>query len=823
MRLVRQLVVRLVVVLCVPALASWYVASTFFPLSEAQHAALHQVMPACALADVLLCGLAFWALLRPVRGTLALAPGDAAPARRAAAMAAVRIPSRLAALLVVVGALRVVAVAALEIAQGFPEDVALAGAASAAAFGIVVAMLGYSVAAAGVAPALAELGSVEVGEGGTVRRKVLVVCYGLLATATLLIGSVAYARFRADTDRVYIDGAAAAQREATGWLAAHGPGAAAELVHVAVGAPTVVLSRGAVVGRAGEGDLAFLTGAVEQGAGLDVVPGGWRLRRAAGPFTIVTYLPEEPLWARRQAFGQAVAAIGLVLFAVAALLVGLAAKSLTAPLAFLGRAAHRIAGGDLTASPPSVTRDEMGRLAADFRRMTQGLSALVEDVQAATRSVHDGAREMGRIGERVKGGAKEEHERVVAVHGAVEAMQGSVALVGRGIDGLSEYVHSTSAAVGEMAAALEEVRRQAAELERRMETAGADVERLSDAGRRAQTQLSTLDALAHHAHGTLASVSGSLSGLETSAVASQLAAAQAAEMAEHAGGIVQQAVTGIESVRTAVGETKLRVAVLGRRSDDIDQILDFIGEVAGRTNLLSLNASIIATQAGEHGKAFAVVADQIRELAAQISSSTKSIGEIIGAVRDDVASTARLIDKGDELAGAGVAHARRSLDALHEIRAATAKGHETAAAIRDAVQAHAQSTRDVSNLVTSVADDSHLLSEAVGMVGKSVAAVGAVSRGVAALADKVSRALEEQSGLGRRQLESLEKINAMLEEITRAVESHEVATRRVREALSHLTRTAEQHEAAVVELSGVAGRLGGRSRALAESVGRFKI
>jgi methyl-accepting chemotaxis protein len=374
-----------------------------------------------------------------------------------------------------------------------------------------------------------------------------------------------------------------------------------------------------------------------------------------------------------------------------------------------------------------------------------------------------------------------------------------------------------------MAAALEDVRRQAQELEARAAAAGIDVERLSDGGRRAQKQLVGLDDLASNGQTALASVSASLSGLETSAVASQLAAAQAAELADHAGGVVQETVTGMEGVRAAVDDAKRRVAVLGRRSDDIDHILDFIGEVAGRTNLLSLNASIIATQAGEHGKAFAVVADQIRDLAAQISSSTKSIGEIIRAVRDDVSGTARLIDRGDALAGEGVARARKSLDALHAIRIATARGHETAAAIREAVQTHAQSTRDVSSLVASVAENTQSLSDAIQMVGRSVAAVGSVSRGVGALADKVSRALEEQSGAGRRQLETLERIDAMLDDITRAVESHDAATRRVREALAHLGRTAAQHETAVVELSGVAERLGGRSRALAEHVGKFKI
>ena len=131
---------------------------------------------------------------------------------------------------------------------------------------------------------------------------------------------------------------------------------------------------------------------------------------------------------------------------------------------------------------------------------------------------------------------------------------------------------------------------------------------------------------------------------------------------------------GIETLRAAVADAHQRIAALGRRSDDIDQVVDFISEVAGRTNLLSLNASIIASQAGEHGKAFAVVADQIRDLAAQIARSTKSIGDIIHAVREDVEATAALIDRGDALAVEGVQLARNSLEALGQIQRTTALG-----------------------------------------------------------------------------------------------------------------------------------------------------
>jgi methyl-accepting chemotaxis protein len=820
MPFLQRLLLRFLSALTVPALVAWYVSGRFFPLSIAQDRTMRLAVPvACLVLLVAVVG-GLWLLAAPLRVALARPQALSSGERASAALAAMGFPSRIAALVLAVSGALTVAIAFAEARAGLPVDVTIAGAAAALAFALMAAMLGYSVAAIDLAPVLEWLGPTELRARGTVRGKVLVVCYGLLAIATLLVGAMAYARYRADIDDAHLAAMGRAMDDAADVARQEGGGRAVTLLNRRTGATAVVRGAAGVVARAGSQRVLEMAA---QGPTSEPVAGGWILRRDAGPATVVAFFSEAPLLARRRAFWGEAVVLGVVIFVAASLLVWFAAKTLTLPIRTLGRAADQIASGDLTVWPASVTRDEMGQLAADFRRMAQGLGGLVNDVQSATRNVQDGAREMGEIGERVRGGALEEHDRVVAASAAVAAMQESVALVGRGIDSLADYVSTTSSVVGEMSAALEEVRRQAADLMRSVDAAGTDVDSLALSGRGAQAQLAALSDLATNAGASLGSVSSSLTALRGAADQSQAVAEQVATHADGSGEIVTTAVAGIEALRAAVDDAKKRVAVLGRRSDDVEQILDFVGEVAGRTNLLSLNASIIATQAGEHGKAFAVVADQIRELAVQISSSTKSIGEIIGAVRDDVAGTARLIQRGDDLAANGVALARRSLESLDEIRHATARGRETAAAIQAAVQAHARSSGVVSDLVSSVAQNSRSVTETIQMIGRSVESVRGVTRGVGALAERVARALDEQSGMGRRQLDGLERINGRLTEIGRAVEAHENATRRVRELLSHLTRTAAQHEGAVSELAGVAERLGGRSRALADRVGRFKI
>jgi methyl-accepting chemotaxis protein len=818
MDLARRITLQLCAALAIPAAGAAWTSTHLFPDDSVHRASMAIIAPA-ALAVLALAGLGFWSMLGPVRA--GLAPGAPEPVRRAASASALRAPGRLAALVLLAALAAVAAVVTQRIAAGRPLDVALAAGSAAVAFALMAAMLAYSVASAGLSPAIARLGSPEAAHPGSMGVRVLLVGAGLLAVALLLLGPLAYARYRTDMDRDAVLHAEQVLQAAARVLPERGPAAAVELAHLATGMPVALLdAKGSVLARAGRREVP----PARSGAPVETLPDGWRLRLLApGGNQLVAFVPDAQLLPRRRAFFATNAALGLGVLAAASVLVWLVARSFTVPLRYLGSAADRVASGDLTAEPPSLTRDELGQLAADFRRMIGRLAALVQGVQEASRGVLDGARAMEEIGGRVRAGAEEEREQVVGVQGAVEAMQEAVALAGRGVEGLSEYVASTSAAVAQMTAALEEVRRQAAELERLAESSGQDVGRLSETGRRAQEQLGALETLAGHAGGSLSAVSGTLASLENTAVASQLAAAQAAELAEHAGGVVREAAEGIEGVRAAVADAKRRVTVLGRRSDDIDQILTFIGEVAGRTNLLSLNASIIATQAGEHGKGFAVVAEQIRDLASQISRSTQSIGEIIRAVRDDVEGTAQLIDRGDDMAASGVALARKSLGALEEIRSATAKGHETAAAIQGALQAHGESTREVAELVASVAESSQALAEAVQMIGRSVAGVGSVTGGVNGLADRVSRALEEQSGLGRRQLEALERINGMIGEIARAMDRHAAASRRVQEALQRLNGTSRQHEAAVGALGGVAAGLGRHSRALAERVGRFKI
>jgi methyl-accepting chemotaxis protein len=827
MRFSGRLLTSVVAVAAGMPVVSCYLSEAVLPLAEGQRGIVRATAVVAALLGAALVGGVLAVVTRPLRRADRAQRAGAldAGAVAAAADAAHRLPARTASLAGLASAAGGAALVWAMARTGLAEDLATAAAAVSLAAAILAAMLAYSLAAAAGAQAVEALGArVDVAGRGTVRGKIMMVGFGLDTIAILLLASTGYVRYRADLDREYVAAAARAQESA---LAMSGSRVAPDLARhlsLATGAPSAVLGPGgAIVARFGAGDVPF-DRALAAAPGAVRLHDGWLVTaRGPGGGVVASWLPEEALRGRREQLWGALGSVALVVYAATALLAWVAARALAVPFRTLARAADRIASGDLTASPPSMSHDELGRLAADFRRMASGLQTLVLDVQGASDGVSAGAREAAAIGERVRAGAQDEHAGVVAAQGAVEAMAGSVLLVSRGVGGLSDHVAATHRAMAELATAFERLSGLGGELERGMDGALGDVARLAAAGSDAEARLGHLEALAGHAGGTLSSVKASLATLEHAAAESETTAAHVAELTEHAGGVAEETVHGIEGLRAAVADAHRRVSALGRRSDDIDQVVDFIAEVAGRTNLLSLNASIIAAQAGEHGKPFGVVADQIRELAAQIARSTKSIGDIVHSVREDVEGTAALIDRGDALAAEGVQLARNSLEALSRIQRSTVHARDTATAVRMAVDAHAQSSGEVSRLVESVADGSRALTGAVQQVGRSVAAVSSVARSVRTLADQVARALEQQSGPAKRQLEGLGRLERMIGEIARAVEHHDAATRRVRDTLRSLSEAAGAHDGAVEGLSAVADRLGARARALSERAGRFKV
>jgi len=144
-------------------------------------------------------------------------------------------------------------------------------------------------------------------------------------------------------------------------------------------------------------------------------------------------------------------------------------------------------------------------------------------------------------------------------------------------------------------------------------------------------------------------------------------AQRASQSAQNGATVVDTTVTVMGQISDRVQESAKTVESLGARSDQIGAIIGTIEDIADQTNLLALNAAIEAARAGEQGRGFAVVADEVRALAERTTRATKEIGEMIKAIQKETKGAVAVMEQGVQQVEAGTSEAARSGAALRDI------------------------------------------------------------------------------------------------------------------------------------------------------------
>ena len=145
------------------------------------------------------------------------------------------------------------------------------------------------------------------------------------------------------------------------------------------------------------------------------------------------------------------------------------------------------------------------------------------------------------------------------------------------------------------------------------------------------------------------------------------AARKAAETAKRGGNIVDDTLTKMRVIADSVSATARKMEELGKSSDQIGRIIGVIDDIADQTNLLALNAAIEAARAGEQGRGFAVVADEVRKLAERTTSATKEIAQMIKNIQDETKVAVSAMEQGTKQVEEGVMSTAQAGDALKEI------------------------------------------------------------------------------------------------------------------------------------------------------------
>jgi len=228
---------------------------------------------------------------------------------------------------------------------------------------------------------------------------------------------------------------------------------------------------------------------------------------------------------------------------------------------------------------------------------------------------------------------------------------------------------------------------------------------------------------------------------------------------------IDEAISGMEAMRSTVLSSADKIQALGQKSKQIGEIIEVIDDIAEQTNLLALNAAIEAARAGEHGKGFAVVADEVRKLAERSTRATGEIAELIKGIQDETMQAVDAMEKGTSEVEAANQLTQRVGKAINEMMDSTEEVMMEIASVRSA---SSQMTVSQDKALESINSIAHIADENI-----------AFTQEVTASSEQVLKSVSDMIRSHEGSLSSLQGILAVGKEVGISVEQVSASAQQV--------------------------------------------
>jgi methyl-accepting chemotaxis protein len=506
----------------------------------------------------------------------------------------------------------------------------------------------------------------------------------------------------------------------------------------------------------------------------------------------------------------------LLLAGSLALVVALAAgaalsRGLSAPIRQIKHAAERVGEGDLTVRVESTRRDEIGDVARAFEAMAANLRATLGSADRAADNVDAAAARIARVAAEAAQASREQArdrdqaatslERIDAQVSALEKAAGELS------SALSESVEGSSASFLELGHTGEALARNASQMASRVDDIATSIDGMIDSARQIGAGAERLLAAADETVASMHEMEASAREVHANAGGTSDLARQTLESAETGVESVRRAAEGMAAIRDAAQHSRAAMQQLGARVAEIGSILAVIDEVAGDTGLLALNAAVIAAQSGERGRAFGVVAAEMKALAQRVGAGTREIEDLVHAIQRESEGAAAAIEQNADRVAEGVSLAEATRTALDRIAQAAHASQDRMAQIVRATDAQASTAGHVSERMERVHEGVRSIRSAGSEQSSGNEVVRHSSLALREVARQVQEAIGAQSGVASRIGESVEVVRETVGQIQAALHQQADACRQAVDLLrASRVHTAAQErssrttEAAVREL-----------------------
>jgi len=450
------------------------------------------------------------------------------------------------------------------------------------------------------------------------------------------------------------------------------------------------------------------------------------------------------------------------------------------PIKKIEAASLKLAEGDLSFDTDIKTRDEIARLSNSIRESVDSLGRILLRIKDVSVRITRVAENVEKDSKKMVDGTQLEAEAVADISSSVEELNAAISEITESTEGLAASAEETAASMDQIATSIGQVTNSSHDLFSSIEATSSSIEELSATIKEVAQSADNLSFATDETLSAIEQITSSVKEVEANAKESAKLSEKVMNDASTFGMTsIEKTVDGMKNIKSSVEKTNDFIRKLGGRSEEIGKILNVIDEITDQTTLLALNAAILAAQAGEHGKGFSVVADEIKDLAERTAFSTQEIGSLIQSVQQEVKGAVKAMVDGLKSVEEGFKLSKEASDALKKILESSKKSSEMAFSIERSTGEQSRAVRLVSEAMERIKNMTGLIAKATSEQSKGIVLIMGAAEKMRDTSQQVRTATEEQAINSKHISQAVEVVSDKSQQISRAIYEQKIGSNQI--------------------------------------------
>lgn len=464
----------------------------------------------------------------------------------------------------------------------------------------------------------------------------------------------------------------------------------------------------------------------------------------------------------------------------------LADKFVIKPIKSLSKTSEEMSKGDLTLEVDLKSDDEIGVLSNSLKQLGRYLRDIITKITTLFGNIFNVIRELGDLSSNLNNNTVILSKTVENNSTDIEEINNAINKISMSAEGLADSANRASSSVYEMSTAIKNIADSADMLSSNTNETAASIEEMAVSVKEIAQSIEIISSATENTVTSINELNVTIKEVERSAIESSELAEKVRQNVVNGVSTVDKAMEGFVIIEKNVKQLADITMNLGKKSTEIGQIINVIADIADNTNLLALNAAIIAAQSSEHGKGFGIVAEEIKSLSQRTTVATKEIGNLIEGVREEINESVNMTNNTLTSVENGTVLIKNVKNTFYDILQRSEMSAQKSKAIQNATSEQALGINTIAISFENINTQIAYISNAIKELNKSSNFITDAVEKIKDLTFNLTSSTNQQSAGSKQISDVIENVSKQSEEISRAIKLQKDRIKNLLESLINL-------------------------------------